>query len=83
MDEGLDLYKKFKVRFIEANFNLRKWRTNNEELRNIINKNENNNKEEVIDKNKEEKNNNGCFEKVLGIKWDENKDLLLFDMMNI
>ena len=83
VDEGLDLYKKIKVRFIEANFNLRKWRTNNEELRNIINKNENNNKEEVIDKNKEEKNNNGCFEKVLGIKWDENKDLLLFDIMNI
>ena len=32
-DEGLKLYKKTKLRFFEGNFNVRKWRTNHEELR--------------------------------------------------
>ena len=27
-EEGFDFYKKMKVRFLEANFNVRKWRTN-------------------------------------------------------
>ena len=31
--EGYELYKKMKIRFAEAQFNVRKWRTNSKELR--------------------------------------------------
>ena len=40
VENGLDLYKKFKLRFLEASFPLRKWRTNSQELREIINEKE-------------------------------------------
>ena len=33
---GILLYRNMKERFLDANFNIRKWRTNNERLRNII-----------------------------------------------
>ena len=36
LEEGVKLFHKCKVRFLEANFNLRKWRTNDERLRQII-----------------------------------------------
>ena len=36
VDEGIELYKKFKLRFMEANFNIRKWRTNDNELKNKL-----------------------------------------------
>ena len=36
-EESFDFYKKMKVRFLEANFNVRKWRANNEELCKSIN----------------------------------------------
>ena len=35
-NEGVNLYKNIKLRFMEGNFNVRKWRSNNEELRNYI-----------------------------------------------
>ena len=40
VENGLDLYKKFKFRFMEASFPLRKWRTNSEKLREVINEKE-------------------------------------------
>ena len=65
-EEGVMLYKKLKYRFEEAHLKLRKWRTNDPCLREIIS----------------EKNNEmvKCDEKVLGIRWDENEDNLLIDV---
>ena len=40
--EGSELYWLMKGRFGEANFNLRKWRTNNAELRELIDESESN-----------------------------------------
>ena len=39
-DEGIDFYHKCKIRFADAGFNIRKWRTNNEKLKNILTENE-------------------------------------------
>ena len=36
-EEGFDFYKKIKARFLEANFNVRKWRKNGENLCKLIN----------------------------------------------
>ena len=33
---GILLYRNMKERFLDANFNIRKWSTNNERLQNII-----------------------------------------------
>ena len=33
---GILLYRSMKERFLDANFNIRKWSTNNERLQNII-----------------------------------------------
>jgi len=40
IEQALTLYKKLKLRFAEANFNLRKWRTNDTKLRELIESNE-------------------------------------------
>ena len=61
VEEGYELYKKFKIRFMEANFNVRKWRTNDKELRNLIPE------EDVL----EEEDT-----KVLGVKWNQAEDTL-------
>ena len=61
VEEGFIMYKKVKIRFLEAQFNVRKWRTNSKELRN---------KMESQDILSEE---NG---KVLGIKWNNYDDTL-------
>ena len=34
--EGFEFYKKVKIRFSEASFNIRKWRTNDPELSKLI-----------------------------------------------
>ena len=68
--EGEELYKKAKLRFLEAKFNLRKWRTNNEELRKFIHEKEIASGD-VLGK---------LGDKVLGIQWDEIKDEMLMDM---
>ena len=69
--EGVELVKKIKVRFSEAQFNVRKFRSNSKELRtyfetlenvNIVN--DTVNKEVVDSKIKNE-------QKILGILWDE------------
>ena len=61
ISEGLEFYQKCKSRFAEGKFNLRKWRTNNIELRKMIS-------------HKEGTAENLSGEKVLGITWDENED---------
>ena len=38
IENGVDLYKKLKLRFLEAGFNLTKWRSNSENLNEIISK---------------------------------------------
>ena len=63
--------KEIKVRFSEANFMVRKWRTNDDNLRNFINAQEN------IDK---ELRNDGIRDKVLGIVWKENENNIEVDI---
>jgi hypothetical protein len=67
LEEGVEVYKKVKQRFLEGNLNVRKWRTNNEKLQEFINKKENNN---IGD------------QKVLGITWDEKKDNFIINLEN-
>ena len=61
--DGFEFYMKCKIRFTEANFNLRKWRTNDSKLRAMIASNE------VRDRDKSGN--------VLGIRWEEEQDLLV------
>ena len=72
--EGFDFYKKMKVRFLEANFNVRKWRTNDEDLCKLIN---------IYEKNESgnsgvEMNNVNSIndDKVLGLYWDHKKNII-------
>ena len=74
-EEGLTLYKNMKSRFMEGNFNLRKWRTNDDSLRSAISLNES-----VI---YNEKVPNMRNEKVLGIPWDEIKDVFILKIDEI
>ena len=71
-EESFDFYKKMKVRFLEANFNVRKWRTNDEEdqckLINLYEKNEGVNS--GVEMNNVNSINN---DKVLGLYWDHKK----------
>ena len=62
VNEGTKLYKKLRIRFVEAQVKLRKFRTNNKKLRQSF--------EENV------KDANGG--KVLGIEWDEFTDKLIF-----
>ena len=62
------LYRKLKVRFLEGQFHLRKWRTNNTKLRHILNDNES-----------QCENNETSPQKILGILWDEGKDVFVYD----
>ena len=70
ISEGLEFYQKCKSRFAEGKFNLRKWRTNNIELRKRIS-------------HKEGTAENLSGEKVLGITWDENEDFLIISFEDI
>ena len=83
LKEGVELVKKIKVRFSEAQFNVRKFRSNSKELRtyfetlenvNIVNNTVN---KEVADS----KINNE--QKILGILWEEIKDNLIFRLDDI
>ena len=71
VDSGILLYRNIKERFLDANFNIRKWRTHNERLRNIIEYSENLYEEENL------VNHN---DKVLGITWNDLDDILVFDV---
>ena len=66
--DGFDLYTKMKVRFGEANFNVRKWRSNDNELMDLIHDD---------DRNKENE------EKVLGITWNNKTDKLILSVQQI
>ena len=67
VNEGIDVYKKLRIRFGEAQFNLRKFRTNNKKLGQSFEENG--------------KDTNGG--KVLGIEWDEFTDKLIFRLSDI
>ena len=59
VDQGLDVYKNMKIRFNDAQFNIRQWRSNSKELIDLMAP------EDVSD-------NVGA--KVLGISWNERDD---------
>ena len=63
-----ELYKKLRVRFAEGYFNLRKWRTNDANLRKLIS---------------ETAQNDIKPEKILGVLWDEIDDTFIFDFKEI
>ena len=64
--KAFELFKKLRIRFLEGHFLLRKWKTNNLELRNLITYNNSGN-EEIVSK----------AEKVSRIPWDSDKDILV------
>ena len=66
--KAFELFKKLRIRFLEGHFLLRKWKTNNLELQNPITHNNSGN-EDTVNK----------AEKVLGIPWDSDKDILVYD----
>ena len=66
--KALDLLKKLKLRFLDGNFHLRKWRTKDPKLRKIISENNSNSLKP---------------EKILGILWEEVDDMLAFDFSEI
>ena len=41
ISEGIEIYKKIKLRFLDVSLNVRKWKTNNPDLQNYFNKVEN------------------------------------------
>ena len=67
VNEGTELYKKLRIRFGEAQFNLRKFRTNNKKLG------------QSFEENGKDTNRG----KVLGIEWDEFTDKLIFRLSDI
>ena len=70
--KAFELFKKLRIRFLEGHFLLRKWKTNNLELQNPITHNNSGN-EDTVNK----------AEKVLGIPWDSDKDILVYDFKAI
>ena len=61
--EGEELYKKIKLRFLDASFNVRKWKTNSLELHDYVDK-----MAKSISPSSEIQNNDKI--KKLGIEWD-------------
>ena len=73
-EESFDFDKKMKVRFLDANFNVRKWRTNYEDLLKLINLNEKNKgANSGVEMNNVNSVNN---ENNLGLCWDNEKDII-------
>ena len=70
--EGIELYDKIKTRFGECKFNVIKWRTNDEQLREEINI-------------KETELNNKKMEggKILGLPWNEKNDTLNLNVQEL
>ena len=68
---AFELYKKFKLRFLEGHFNLRKWRTNNQKLREKINEIESIS-ENVLQNSK-----------ILGLILDKEKGVFIFDFAEL
>ena len=63
--DGIDFYTKCKVRFAEASFNVRKWRTNDPELKGIL--------------GEKEVKFNTSNHKVLGVPWEDIRDTLIIN----
>ena len=70
-EKAFQLFKKLKTRFLEGLFCLRKWRTNDPDLRQQIYSIE---ETEPIESSQE---------KILGIVWDENADIFKFDLSEL
>ena len=66
--QGLEMYKKMKIRFGEAHFNFRKWRTSSEELRSLIPQ------DDLMSEDDE---------KVLGEIWNHTKDTIHMSVSEI
>ena len=87
IDKALELYQKAKERMLAGGFKLRKWKTNDVELLQEINKNESVEKEENsgqldVSYAKEtlgSAKDLGGKTKVLGLVWDSGKDEIEFD----
>ena len=88
-EEGFEFYKKVKSRFSEASFNIRKWRTNDPELRKLIHDDENRkilnferhvNREVPKYVNIVNSFNN---EKVLGLYWRHQRDVISLKISEI
>ena len=74
--EGEELYKKIKLRFLDASFNVRKWKTNSLELQNYIDK-----MERSISPSSDTQNSDKT--KVLGIAWDTINDYLVYSFEDL
>lgn len=70
-EEVVKLFKQLKLRFIEGNFYLRKWHTNNENVRNYIN--------HITDSTAPPQTNG----KILGLVWNKQTDKLCFDFSEL
>ena len=70
IDTTFELYKKLKSRFLASHFNLRKWRTNNQKLREKFNETES-----ILEKVSQNS-------KILGLIWDKEKDLFILILQN-
>ena len=64
-EQGVELYKKVKSRFMEGNFNARKWWTSNNNLQEFINR---------------QGQSKSSDEKVLGIHWNDNADVFVINL---
>ena len=74
ISEGIEIYKKIKLRFPDASFNVCKWKTNNPDLQHYFNKKKNQFSPALeIQAN----------DKVLGIVWDTKNDHLVFSFENL
>ena len=88
VETAMEFYEKSKSCLKEANFNLRKWATNNFELKKFIDSNENNSrsKMDISDNETFEENlygSSSVYRKVLGLNWDTGADDFIFDFANI
>ena len=87
--EGFEFYKKVKSRFTEASFNIRKWRTNDPELRKLIHDYENrkvvNIERHVNGEVPKYVNIVNSFnnEKVLELYWDHQRDVISLKISEI
>ena len=73
ISEGIEIYKKIKLSFLDTSFNVRKWKTNNPHLQSYFNKVEN--QFSSIQPNDKVK--------VLGAVWDTKSDHLVFSFENL
>ena len=76
ISEGIEIYKKIKLSFLDASFNVLKWKTNNPHLQNYFNKVEN-----QFSPTSEIQANDKV--KVLGVVWDTKSDHLVFSFENL